>query len=265
MKRTFTILVIALLLIMVTAIPCLAWGPNTHLEIDKSINESTLFRQGSVFPDMALALHYAAGYLWHSPPDNYMEIHHTLHSREFADILWDTCQTNNVQEFVEGWICHTMGSDPVESAYTADKLSQGAPNGVDWCVDWYYQPNNMDCSICPEVKLALQQALAQTDLDWMPSSWYDWDDIEYIYEEYLDIWADWYVINGYDVVAQEWYSDHEWYIQSSVAHSFVEILSYQGSATMTDVLQCINWWEYGRYLDMSDVLKVVNLWLYLRN
>jgi len=262
MKR-FLGIILAMVAVFLSATPCLAWGPDTHLEIDKSLGDSNLFKQGSVFPDCALGLHVADGHLFAPCPENYAEIHNTFHSREFADILWITCQANDVQEFAEGWIAHTLGSDPIESAYSQDKVSQGAPDGADWCVDYFYCENTMDTTIGSPVRAALQSAIDQTDLDWTISA-DGWLDIEYVYMIYLDFGEWWYEIYEYDVVAQEWYSDHEWYLQSSIAHSTVEILSYQGSATLADVNQCTNWWQYGGYLEMSDVLKVVNLWLYPR-
>ena len=193
-------------------------------EIDKSISDSELFRQGSIMPDMALGLHYAERQLWEAPPDNWQEIHTEFHTREFADLLWVSCEEHGVIEFAEGWICH-LASDSIESAYSKDRIADGAPMSADWPVDWYYQGQELDTHISPEVQAALQQAIDQTDLGWVISK-DGWDDVRYIYQVYLGMGNQWYVQNGYSAVAEEWYYDNSEYLEASVAQSIAEIKGY---------------------------------------
>jgi len=132
MKRI--VVIIVLLVALAVPMPVLAWGSNTHLEIDKSISNSELFQQGSILPDMALGLHYAEGQLWTGTlPSNWQEIHTEFHTREFADLLWVSCEEHGVLEFAEGWVCHTLGSDSVESVKVTRGCFANSPflwNGV---------------------------------------------------------------------------------------------------------------------------------------
>jgi len=217
--------IMAIIAVLCTTTPVAAWGSNTHLEIDRSISDSELFQQGSIFPDMALGLHYAERHLWEAPPDNWQEIHTDFHSSEFADSLWVSCKEHDVIEFAEGWVCHTLGSDPIESAYSRDKINQGAPMSADYPVDWYYHGHDLDTHVSQDVRLALQQAIDQTDLGWTLSD-DAWDDVRYVYQVYLDMGSSWYIANGYAGVAEEWYSDNAEYLAMSVAQSVEAISEY---------------------------------------
>ena len=244
-------LVIIAMLILVLLVPqtVCAFGSRTHIEIvDRMDGREDVdydYQMGCVLPDLALALVYV-GY----PNPNLNQA--IFQSPEFVDALWEV----DGGSFTRGWVSH-VSSDTIEVPYSQAKVAAGAPEGADWAVDYFY-PTDWDIWIEPSHEAAVQAAL---DISYpgVVISDDDWWHIMVAYNGYL---------SNYDLlfpdeqgIAEEWYSDNDYYLWRSVYRSHIDLL--RGHAEMSDALWFVNQWLYG-HAEQTEVLEVVNLWLYPR-
>jgi len=169
------IVVLALLVSLFIPQTVCAWGSRTHMEIvDRMDGREDVdydYQMGCVLPDLALALVYG-GY----PNPNLTQA--MFHSQEFIDALWEV----DGGSFTRGWVSH-VSSDTIEVPYSQAKVSEGAPEGADWAVDWFY-PCEISFWIETPHRNAVQSAL---DIVYPGTtiSPFEWWEIECAYHYYF--------------------------------------------------------------------------------
>jgi len=185
---------IAILLIVIVLIPSqvMAWGPRTHIQIAHELERtSNDFLAGSVLPDFSLSLR-ARGV-------DYPNLQSVTHSQEFIDLLPEG-------DFKDGWIAH-VESDKIETAYSKQRISEGAPMGADYPVDQAY---HVDQPIITETHGAIiDDILDKLGID-RPET--DWRLVNSTYRVYIRC----YWMDKYKKVLNEWYSDYQEYVDKSV-------------------------------------------------
>jgi len=197
MKQLIVILFLVALLI---PSPVMAWGPRTHVAIANELGEfGDEFVSGVLLPDFSLAYQRAG----HS---EYPNLQTVTHSPEFLSILGRIASS----DFVRGWRCHVL-ADEIESAYSAERMGQGAPMSADWPVDNAYWP---DAPWFEEAHTVwIQYVLAEMGVDVVVPPYRS-----------LDAIYSWYIQNQtpkprYQAVVHEWYDDYEDYVARSIIAS----------------------------------------------
>jgi len=215
--------IILILLILVFSLPGLTWGPVVHTRIANRIIESgtfeldeNAFKRGNVLPDMSLAI----ANLRKDNDKVWMERQHYLHQETFVSAMLLEADTPELESFAYGWLAH-LAADEVESVYTEDKISQGAPEGADWAVDTFYD-EKQKIELTWAEKGLIQAALG----DYWKVSNKDWKDIEKSYNGYFT-WREWAFANR-KKIAKEWYSDYGDYVVQSISNAVKAIEEIKG-------------------------------------
>ena len=122
--KPFAVL-LAIILAFTYPSPVLAWGPFAHgkiaLDISQQIPPADLnaFIAGNIMTDVAVARFVPD---W-SRQDKF-------HSSSYYNSLRALALTPEQKSFVSGWYTHLSG-DPIETAYSRERMALGAPVGAD--------------------------------------------------------------------------------------------------------------------------------------
>lgn len=192
-----------ILVVLLSLIPLLVggWGPITHLHIAHEQGyDSDDYCLGSILPDFSLA--YRSGI-----NASYPNLQSVTHSQDFVNALREVAS----EDFCNGWAAH-LAADPIESAYSAERIALGAPEVADYVVDQAYVDTVGDCPRVTQeqvdwIDYALDAAGCVVDC---PKRW----DLSWVYGIY---------VNSYQPRAKqrkeilvEWYADYAVYVQRAI-------------------------------------------------
>lgn len=157
MRKLITSLILALVLVLVTVTPALAWGPIGHTYIATQVATRVVvadynsFIAGSLFPDFYDASIQSTGKPLGSR-------HSMLHSDVFYNALKSLALTSKQKSFVQGWKVH-LESDKVEGQYGATIV--GSPYTLEYAVDKLVPRPIRSISIDPSIASLILKAWAK--------------------------------------------------------------------------------------------------------
>ncbi len=219
-----------------------AWGPTAHLEIAQEVAgeaNQAAFMAGSVMPDMALARVF----------DPSTERQDMFHADVYLNNMKALAVTPVQISFLHGWQTH-IASDPIETAYSQERLALGAPTGAD-------VPNaGVEALLWPPIVTSITEGVTDSIKELIGAAWlrtyptYGW----YPTPEWIN--GSVMVFNIYlrgigspnnKATALLWYSDYQFYLDESVRQSM--IIEELGVFRLGDA-------NHNGSIDMGDVTKI---------